>query len=250
MVPAPHIASYSNDAISILPITYMMQRITPILFRALTLALLATLMCVSARAQQNAPPADPSAPLRHNFGQRLSLPGVPNFGEITPNLFRGAQPSREGVDALAKMGVGIVINLRGDRDSEREEVSKVGMLYISIPSHCSHMASEDIATVLHVLRDNPGKKIFIHCQFGVDRTGMVVAAYRMAEQGWTAGESLREMEAFGYTLKHKMICPGLTAFESNFPRAFANNSAFENLRPVEGASSTLVSPAASSNARN
>jgi protein tyrosine phosphatase (PTP) superfamily phosphohydrolase (DUF442 family) len=149
-------------------------------------------------------------------------------------LFRGAQPSNDGFGALAKMGVGIVVDLRGDSDAERERVTKLGMQYIAIPSQCSHMTDEGVAKFLSILRDNPDKKVFVHCKYGVDRTGMMVAAYRISQQGWTAEESRREMETFGFSATHRMVCPGLSSFESNFPSAFATSSAFENLRPTLG----------------
>ena len=198
---------------------------------------MAIALCGSARAQQVSDVASTPAPPERKFAQRLSVSGLPNLGEISPNLFRGAQPSREGLSELAKMGITVVIDLKGDRDGERGEVTKLGMRYISIPSQCSHMTDDGVAKFLSILRENPDKKVFVHCQYGVDRTGMMIAAYRMTEQGWAAKESLREMELFGFSMKHKMICPGLTSFESNFPAAFANDPAFRNLRSSATASS-------------
>jgi tyrosine-protein phosphatase SIW14 len=212
-----------------------MRRMIPNFIRALLVAFFSMSLCAAANAQQTANSAASSVSERA-FGQKLFLNGVPNFGGISPTLFRGAQPSQEGFNALAKMGVEIVINLRGDQKSEEEQVTKLGMQYISIPSQCSHMTDEGVAKFLSILRENPDKKIFVHCQFGVDRTGMMIAAYRIVEQGWTAEESRREMEAFGFSRSHRMICPGLASFESSFPNAFANDSAFENLRPLGDAS--------------
>jgi tyrosine-protein phosphatase SIW14 len=210
--------------------------------RALVVIFVAAALCGSARAQQVTDVASPSAPPERKFAQKLSVSGLPNLGEISPNLFRGAQPSREGLNELAKMGIGVVIDLKGDRDSERDEVTKLGMQYISIPSQCSHMTDDGVAKFLSILRENPDKKVFVHCQYGVDRTGMMIAAYRMTEQGWAAEESLREMELFGFSTKHKMICPGLTSFESNFPSAFVNDPAFQNLRSPAAASSAPSNP--------
>jgi protein tyrosine/serine phosphatase len=62
---------------------------------------------------------------------------------------------------------------------------------------------------LTLLRENPGKKVFVHWRLGHDRTGMMIAAYRMAEQGWTAKEAKKEMEAYGFSFGYRMICPGL-----------------------------------------
>jgi protein tyrosine/serine phosphatase len=195
----------------------------------LSVASLAALLCTPAYAQQSANATVPAAS-EHAFAQKIFLNGVANFGEITPEIYRGAQPSEEGFSVLAKMGVAIVINLRADRDSEREQVTALGMQYVAIPSRCSHMKHDDIAKFLSILRGNPDKKIFVHCQFGVDRTGMMIAAYRIAGLGWTAEESRREMEAFGFSRAHRMVCPGLASFESKFPDTFAKDSAFEKLR--------------------
>jgi protein tyrosine phosphatase (PTP) superfamily phosphohydrolase (DUF442 family) len=197
--------------------------------RTLVIGVAGAILCLSAGAQENAKPASAST-AEHVLAQKVFLSGVPNFGQVTPSLFRGAQPTDDGFGALAKMGVGIVVDLRGDSDNERERVTKLGMQYVAIPSQCSHMTDEGIAKFLTILRDNPDKKVFVHCKYGVDRTGMMVAAYRIS-LGWTAEESRREMESFGFSLKHRMVCHGLGSFESNFPNAFANSTAFEDLRP-------------------
>jgi tyrosine-protein phosphatase SIW14 len=197
--------------------------------RTLAIGIAVAVLCVPARAQEAAKPENSAA--EHIFAQKIILVGVSNFGQVTPTLFRGAQPTEDGFSALAKMGVGIVVDLRGDSDNERERVTKLGMQYISIPSQCSHMSDKGIAEFLTILRDHADKKVFVHCRYGVDRTGMMVAAYRIS-QGWTAEESRREMESFGFSLKHRMVCHGLSSFESNFPSAFANSAAFENLRPA------------------
>ena len=211
-----------------------------VFLRALAIGTITAALGLPARAQETTKTAVTSA-AEHVFAQKVILPGVPNFGQVTPSLFRGAQPSDDGLGALAKMGVGIVVDLRGDSDNERQQVTKLGMEYVAIPSQCSHMTTEGIAKFLTILRDHPDKKVFVHCHYGVDRTGMMVAAYRIS-QGWTAEESRREMESFGFSIKHRMVCPGLSSFESNFPSAFANSSAFENLRPSAGGS-TAVSQA-------
>jgi hypothetical protein len=59
---------------------------------------------------------------------------------------------------------------------------------------------------------------------------MMIAAYRMAEQGWTADEAMKEMQAFGFTRSHHFLCPGLAGYEKQFPERFKKDSAFEELR--------------------
>jgi hypothetical protein len=82
-----------------------------------------------------------------------------------------------------------------------------------------------------LLRKNPGKKIFVHCRLGDDRTGMMIASYRMAQEGWSAEKAEKEMEKFGFSFTHRrLICPGLSSYEEKFPQRFKTSPAFRDLR--------------------
>jgi len=162
--------------------------------------------------------------------QKRTIKGVGNFGEVTPTLFRGAQPTHEGFEALANMGISIVVDGRGDRAaSEGKEVGKLGMQYVSIAWHCPFPNDKIFVRFLKLLQENPNKKVFVHCRMGKDRTGMMVAAYRMAEQGWTADEAMREMQQFGFSTVHHFICPRLASYEKSFPQHLNSNPAFKGL---------------------
>ena len=163
------------------------------------------------------------------FGTREKLFGVPNFGRVTDTLYRGAQPSDVGIENLSKLGINIVVDLRGSAH-ERELVTKLGMIYVPLPWRCYNPEDEQFAKFLTLLRENPGQKIFVHCRMGDDRTGMEIAAYRMAEQGWTAEEARKEMIAFGANWWHRTICPQLGPYATQFPERFKTSAAFEKLR--------------------
>jgi tyrosine-protein phosphatase SIW14 len=166
------------------------------------------------------------------MGSRQNYVGLPNFAEVTPKLFRGGQPGVDGLEALKKMGVQIVIDMRGSRSShEKEVVTRLGMQYVSIPWHCPFPKDKAFARFLHVIHDNRDKKVFVHCRLGDDRTGMAIASYRMAVQGWSADDALKEMELFGFTGIHHAICPGLAKYEKNFPKELKTNAAFADLPP-------------------
>jgi protein tyrosine/serine phosphatase len=49
-----------------------------------------------------------------------------------------------------------------------------------------------------LLRENPDKKVFVHCERGAERTGVMVASYRMSRDRWTPNQALDEMEAFRF----------------------------------------------------
>jgi len=164
-------------------------------------------------------------------GQKRRINGISNFGEVTPRLFRGAQPNKRGYEALAKMGVDIVVDTRGNRTkSEGKEVRRHGMQYVAIPWHCPFPKDETFARFLRLMRDNPNKKVFVHCRLGDDRTGMMIAAYRMAAEGWTADEAMVEMREFGFNRVHHMICPRLASYEKDFPEHLRRDPVFRGLR--------------------
>ena len=173
----------------------------------------------------------------HVVGHRVPLAGIANFGEVTPFIYRGAQPSRQGLARLADMNVAIVVDLRSvPSESESSAVRKFGMQYVSIPSHCPFPRDESFVRLLKLIRDNRQKKIFVHCRLGEDRTGMAVAAYRMSEENWTADEAMKEMQAFGFKTFHRAICPGLVDYERSFPERLKHSATFRGLRPDMAAS--------------
>ena len=166
----------------------------------------------------------------HSTGAKLKAKGIPNFGQVNSNLYRGAQPSSEGFQTLKDTGIDIVVDLRGgDSKSEKAAVTKLGMQYVSIPSHCPFPSDKPWAEFLKMIEDNPGKKVFVHCRLGDDRTGMAVASYRMAEEGWSAKEAMKEMKAFGFSAMHHAICPGLEEYEEKFPEHLRKSPAFRDL---------------------
>jgi tyrosine-protein phosphatase SIW14 len=164
------------------------------------------------------------------IGRRLEDKGVTNFGEVTPHLYRGGLLKGDGLKALKKLGINVVVDTHADSKHERKEAEALGMKYVAIPWHCPWPKDEVFAKFLRVLRENPGKKVFVHCRLGDDRTGMMVAAYRMAEEGWTADEAMTEMKSFGFTKSHHFICPSLARYEQEFPERLKKNPAFEGVR--------------------
>lgn len=138
-------------------------------------------------------------PGENRVSERLfGLPGLTCVGRVAPGIFRGAQPEPEGYATLKVMGVRTVINVR-QRHGEREAVEAAGMRYVEIP--ISFLTKVDPAVVrkaLSVMTDPANQPVFIHCSVGSDRTGVVVAIYRMEVDGWSKPEAEAELESFGY----------------------------------------------------
>lgn len=170
----------------------------------------------------------------HKIARRIKIEGIHNAGEVTPSLFRGSVPTSNGLSALKQKGVAIIVDLRGTSQFERKQAEALGIEYVPLPWHCPFPRDATFARFLKLLRDNAGKKVFVHCRLGDDRVGMAIAAYRMAEQGWTADEAMKEMEAYGFTWSHHFICVGLASYEAQFPQHWKNSPVFGDLRSGSG----------------
>jgi tyrosine-protein phosphatase SIW14 len=127
--------------------------------------------------------------------------GVGNFHQVNAQLYRGAQPTALGFQSLAKMGVKTILDLResGSRSlAEQKMVEAAGMRYVSMPfSGFSAPSPEQVSKVLALFNDASSGPVFVHCRRGADRTGTVVACYRVAHDRWTNGRALSEAKADG-----------------------------------------------------
>jgi tyrosine-protein phosphatase SIW14 len=124
------------------------------------------------------------------------FPGVANFAEISPLLYRGAQPTAGGFELLKRMGIKTIVDLRGK--SHRDLIDGMGFKYFQIPSSVSRPDEKQIVQLLRIVRDPQNQPVFAHDDSGRDRVGLYVAAYRMVEQGWTARDVEVELPRFHF----------------------------------------------------
>jgi len=119
-----------------------------------------------------------------------------NFEQVNESLCRGAQPSAEGFRELAQMGVQTVLDLRGSggrSQKEGELVRRLGMQYVNVPLDGYQAPTADqVAKVFALLNDQSSGKVFVHCRRGADRTGTILALYRIQHDHWTNRQALDE----------------------------------------------------------
>jgi len=131
-----------------------------------------------------------------------TAPGVPNFHQVNENIFRGGQPTVEGWSSLAKLGVKTIIDLRLEDEhsaqAEQRAVEAAGMRYINVPMHgVVAPPDEKISKVLSLFDATSDGPVFVHCRRGADRTGTVVACYRIAHDHWDNRQALQEAKSYG-----------------------------------------------------
>jgi tyrosine-protein phosphatase SIW14 len=170
------------------------------------------------------------------------LQGLPNFGRVTENLYRGAQPTSDGFNALHAMGVGIVVDLREkptEAATEKRQVESLGMKSVDIPWSASHEpSSAQIVEFLDLVRANQNTKIYVHCRRGADRTGVMIASYRIAVEHKSVADAVSEMHRYHYDW---FFLPHLKRYLESLPGLLQNDPQFANYRPQPSSTSRYTS---------
>lgn len=127
---------------------------------------------------------------------------LPKLFEVNSNLYRGGQPSEQGVMRLRAMGVKSIINLRGEDALSRKEMhwaQESGMKYYSVSmNNWLKPKDEEIEAILALIDKEENGPVYVHCKRGSDRTGTVIAIYRITHDGWTAKQATDEAKQFGF----------------------------------------------------
>jgi len=130
-----------------------------------------------------------------------SSDGLPGFRQVDQGFYRGAQPSPEGLERLAKRGIKTVISLRQRGPAmkrERRQVEALGMRWVQIPMWFWWRPSDrQVEQFLRLVTDPANRPVFVHCRQGWNRVGIMTAIYRIAHQGWSPQQAYAEGRQFG-----------------------------------------------------
>jgi protein tyrosine phosphatase (PTP) superfamily phosphohydrolase (DUF442 family) len=169
------------------------------------------------------------------WATKIDRPGLPNLHKINAGLYRGAQPTAEGIKELEKMGVKTIVNFRSSH-SDKEILGGVNLAYESIPMDTWDVQEADIVRFLQIVTDKNRTPVFVHCQHGADRTGTMCAAYRVAVDGWTKRQAIDEMTKGGF---------GFHSMWSNLPKLIENLDV-EKVKAKAGLKKVTITPLPSS----
>ncbi len=127
----------------------------------------------------------------------VAVIGLPNLHRVDVNLYRSAQPLDGSGEALKKLGIKTVLNLREhDQDIMLRKTQGIG--FKRYPLHTWDIDDRDILAVLKIITNPDNQPILVHCAHGADRTGLMMASYRMIVQGWTKEAARSEMKQGEY----------------------------------------------------
>lgn len=140
-------------------------------------------------------------PACDQWAEPLQAQGLPNLFKVCDNLYRGALPTTEGLQELKKLGVHTVIDLR-ESNGNQAKMAELGLTYEHIPMTALHVKDDNVVQFLRIAGDSDHAPMFVHCQRGADRTGLMCAMYRIAFQGWTKDQAIAEMTQGGFRFNH------------------------------------------------
>lgn len=147
---------------------------------------------------------------------------IDNFGRVNPMYYRGAQPEGRDYRDLAALGVKTMINLTSDDEDPNEQAmaEQAGMKYVQIPMTAHEPPTPaQLAEFLKIVNDPASQPVYVHCVGGRHRTGVMTAAYRITQDGWTADQAFKEMKR--YKFGADFLHPELKKFVYRYPAQLA-----------------------------
>ena len=165
--------------------------------RRLLLCLLASGLPIAC---SSAPPDSGSKVVR---SERWAMPVKhdANLYRIDDKLYRSEQPVAEDGEAIVKLGIQSVINLRFFDRNDDVHLKAYGLTLLNRPLLSWSIKPKEIAEILYLIeKQQQNGAVLIHCYHGADRTGLIAGMYRIIYQGWTVEEAKAEMQhgPYGY----------------------------------------------------
>jgi len=150
---------------------------------------------------------------------------IPNFHQVNPvrnkaqspqataisngvnkGLYRGGRPNEEGWIRLKEIGIKTVVDLCGKDENatkEKKLMSKLGIDFVNIPlSVYKEPTEQQVLKFLNIVTDKQRQPVFVHCDSGRDRTGAMIAMYRVVVCGWSIKQAYNEAKSLGFWPYH------------------------------------------------
>lgn len=120
---------------------------------------------------------------------------IENFHKVDEKLYRSTQPSKKAFMVMHDYGIKSVVDLR-QWHSDEDLIKDTGVKHYKFPLNASKVTYEDLVKIVATIESLHGK-VLVHCLHGSDRTGVVVAAYRIYH-GWDKKRAVEEFTKGGY----------------------------------------------------
>ncbi len=135
---------------------------------------------------------------QNNGSQKIESQHFKRLYEVSDGIYRSEQPSRKGFFELDSIGIKSVLNLRRTKDNIKK-ARGLNLHLETLKLKAKELDTDDLTNALRII-NNSEKPVLIHCWHGSDRTGAVVAAYRIVFEEWSKENAIAELRRpeFGY----------------------------------------------------
>jgi protein tyrosine/serine phosphatase len=135
----------------------------------------------------------------------IALPNqqLDNFYKVDNKVYRSAQPSREAMQTVYNVGIRHILNLRYFH-SDKDEAKNIDLTLHRVPMVAHNITYPELVRALRIIKQ-ANAPVLVHCYHGSDRTGTVIAAYRIAFQGWSKQKAIHELKRGGYGFHHTLF---------------------------------------------
>jgi len=131
---------------------------------------------------------------------------IPTFSKVDDTLYRGGQPTDEGMNILKKTGIKTIVSFRNPgpgSTAEKEKAENLEIDFVDIPlSVYKRPTDEQVLEFLKIVTNEQKQPVYIHCSSGRDRTGAMTAVYRVIISRWTIKEAYKEAVKKGFWPYH------------------------------------------------
>ena len=144
--------------------------------------------------------------------EEIIFDNIKNFYKVSDGIYRSSQPNRKSMDLIDVIGIKTVLNLRRHH-SDEYEAKHTDLKLERIKMNPGKIRDEDIIQALKIIKNSP-KPILVHCWHGSDRTGVVIAMYRLVFENYSKDEAIRELRErkYGY---HEAVYGNIVKYIEN-----------------------------------
>ncbi len=135
------------------------------------------------------------------WAKKISLKGYDNLYKIDDALYRSEQPNSIDMAVLDSIGVKAIVNLRWIK-TDNYEAKNTSLKLIHVPINTWTISYENVVMAMKAIM-NEKEQVLVHCKHGSDRTGCIVAVYRMLKCNWSKEQAIREFREGGYGFHEK-----------------------------------------------
>lgn len=126
-----------------------------------------------------------------SWATKVESSSLRNLYKLNDSIYRSAQPGSSAIELMTSLGIKTILNLRNDR-------SDIAIFHSSffqtqqIKMRAGNFTDAEIISSLRMIKNAP-KPILVHCRYGADRTGVVLAMYLIIFENWTKEKALDEL---------------------------------------------------------